>query len=56
MSLAVMVLGPLAAFAAVTGVALALGAAGLGEAATFGSLAYGVALVAALLRDPARSS
>jgi hypothetical protein len=54
MALAVLIGVPLFVFGAVTALALALGAPGLGEAATFGALAYGVALVAVLLRDPAR--
>ena len=52
MPLLVMLAAPLVAFAAVTGLALALGADGLGPAATFGSLAFGVVLVLLLLRDP----
>ena len=56
MSLAVMLLVPLAAFAAVTALSLAVGASGLGPAATFGGLGFAVALVAMLLRDPPRST
>lgn len=41
---------PLAVFAAVTGLALALGADGLGPAATWGELAFAGALVAVLVR------
>jgi hypothetical protein len=55
MSLGVLIAVPLGAFAAVTALALAAGAPGLGEAATFGALAYAVVLVAVLVRDPVRS-
>lgn len=40
----------LTAFAGVTALALALGAASLGIAATFGQIAFALALVALLLR------
>jgi hypothetical protein len=53
MSLLVMLVAPLVAFAAITGLALAAGANGLGPAASFGALAFAVALVLVLLRDPA---
>ena len=51
MTLAVRLVLPLAVFALVTGVALALGAANLGIAATFGVLAFAAATVAVLLTD-----
>jgi hypothetical protein len=53
MSLVVKLALPLAAFAAVTGLALLAGARGLGVASTFGILAFAIAMVAVLLRDPA---
>jgi hypothetical protein len=42
---------PLAVFAAVTGLALVVGARALGVAGTFGQLAFAVAVVVVLLRD-----
>lgn len=51
MSLAVKLAVPLAAFALGTVIALALGARGLGPAATFGILAFAVAMVAVLVAD-----
>jgi hypothetical protein len=53
MSLLFMLVAPLVSFAAATGFALAVGVDGLGPAASFGSLAFAVALVLVLLRDPA---
>lgn len=47
---------PSAVFAAVTALALAIGADGLGVAATFGILAFAAATVAVLLTDPPPSS
>lgn len=47
---------PFAAFLVVTGLALALGADGLGRAATFGELAFAAVLVAVLVRGWPRSA
>ena len=43
---------PAGAFAAVTLIAEALGAANLGTAMTFGQLAFGLALVLVIVRRP----
>ena len=50
MTLPVQIAGLAAVLAAVTGIALAVGAANLGTALSFGQIAFAVALVALLLR------